>query len=93
MPIVDQEKCVIRHNRIRTIQGVSSLFCASFKPGLGVCKGDDGAGFMFEKMGKFYVRGIIALGIGYQNEVICDSKHFIAVTDIMPFISWIKQNL
>lgn len=93
MPIVSRDKCRIHHPRITSIEGVNSLFCASYKPGLAMCKGDDGAGFMFEQNGQYYIRGVISQGIGYQNEVTCDSKHFIAVTDIVSFLPWIKENM
>lgn len=93
MPIVSRDKCKIRHNRITSINGVNSLFCSSYKPGLAVCMGDDGAGFMFEQNGRYFIRGVIAQGIGYQNEVTCDAKHFIAVTNIVPFLTWIKANM
>lgn len=92
MRVASTQECVINSYLKKTVTSTDSIFCAGYKTDV-TCKGDDGAGLFFQQEGKWYLRGINSISVGYQDEVICDSKHFAAFTDVVPFIKWIESYL
>lgn len=92
MRVASSQECVLNSYLKKSVTSSDSIFCAGYKTDV-TCKGDDGAGLFFHQEGKWILRGINSISVGYQDEVICDSKHFAAFTDVVPFIKWIESYL
>lgn len=92
MPVKPKDSCVLRRSGLKDLKNSITLFCAGFRQGSSTCKGDDGTGLVMKVNNIWYLRGIDSCSIGYQEEVICDANHYAAITDVVPFISWIDAN-
>lgn len=91
MPVKPNEECTFQQSRVKHLLNSKTLFCASFHANAPTCKGDDGSGLFLNQNGVWYIRGIDSASIGEQNEVVCDDHHYAAITDIVPFTTWIRQ--
>ncbi|CAG9770052.1 unnamed protein product [Ceutorhynchus assimilis] len=88
MPIVAQESCLF--SNLSYFQLTSDVtFCAGKRDGTGTCIGDSGAGFMMNKNGKFYLRGLASLVLSDKGK--CDLTNFMVFCDAAKLTDWIRD--
>ncbi|CAH1118358.1 unnamed protein product [Phaedon cochleariae] len=67
--------------------------------GTSVCNGDSGGGMVFPKRGSnpnnpiWQLRGMVSISVALQNQVRCDSSHYVVFTDTAKYLDWIKKAL
>ncbi|KAJ8956093.1 hypothetical protein NQ318_016546 [Aromia moschata] len=98
MPVVSQETCIYSFPEFYSRFTSQSTFCAGFQNGTSVCNGDSGGGIVFPKTGSnpqnpiWQLRGLVSISVALQNQVRCDSKHYVVFTDVAKYLDWIKQD-
>lgn len=89
--IIDSRNCTLKHKKVAAVDAtLSSLFCAKYAEAL-PCKGDDGTGYYYPVGNKWHIGGIMSIGMALQENVTCDQNHFVAFTNITPFMDWIMS--
>ena len=58
--------------------------------GTSVCPGDSGGGLAFEHQKRFYLRGIVSIGIEPEGDRKCFTDQFTAFTRVSDFLSWME---
>lgn len=91
MPVVTHEQCIWSNREFFSRVTSDTSFCAGFNNGSSVCNGDSGGGMVFKYNNKWYIRGIVSIGLALQNHFTCDPNHYAVFTDVAKFIDWIKQ--
>lgn len=66
-------------------------YCAGYQNGTNVCTGDSGGGMIFKVGGKWYLRGLVSLGVAISNEDRCDPTQLVLFTNVVKFYDWIIQ--
>jgi hypothetical protein len=81
VPILkNKDNCFEGKNQMAAL-GVEKSFCAG-KPGNTVCRGNSGNGLIIKIGEKFFLKGIFS---------ICYTKTFAVFTNIIKYLSWIKN--
>lgn len=93
MPIHSNRECRDSNEPFFTRYLNEFNFCAGYKNGTSVCSGDSGSGMVFENNGKWYLRGIVSLGVSLANETRCDITQNVLFTNVPKFYDWIKGHL
>lgn len=91
LPILSHRECKMSNENFFTRYLHENNFCAGYRNGTNVCSGDSGSGMIFEIEGKWFLRGIVSLGVGLENETRCDISQNVLFTDVPDFFEWIKQ--
>ncbi|PSN46002.1 hypothetical protein C0J52_06353 [Blattella germanica] len=65
-------------------------FCAGYKNGTSVCPGDSGGGLAFENNERFYLRGIVSIGVEPERGKKCFTNQYTAFTKVSDFLPWIE---
>ncbi|XP_055375329.1 serine protease gd-like [Condylostylus longicornis] len=65
-------------------------FCAGYRNGQGPCKGDSGSGFMIERGGNWYLRGVVSGSLTHVKTV-CNLNEYAIYTDVAKFRKWIRS--
>ncbi|XP_030755177.1 serine protease gd-like [Sitophilus oryzae] len=96
LPIVSQEKCL----RSDKSPGGSFLritsektFCAGFRNGSGPCDGDSGSGFLLNKNGVFFLRGIVSTALMDPVTHSCNLDEYVVFTDASKYSSWLLNEI
>ncbi|XP_014219985.1 modular serine protease-like [Copidosoma floridanum] len=69
-------------------------FCAGYSNGSSVCDGDSGGGLVFKTDNKWYLRGIVSVGIGATKigaVRTCDSYAYSLYTRVSSHMEWIQD--
>ncbi|XP_008207498.1 modular serine protease [Nasonia vitripennis] len=69
-------------------------FCAGYTNGSSVCDGDSGGGLVFKTDNKWYLRGIVSVGIGATKVGAvrtCDSYAYSLYTRVSSHMEWIQD--
>ncbi|KAJ8686285.1 hypothetical protein QAD02_022079 [Eretmocerus hayati] len=69
-------------------------FCAGYTNGSSVCDGDSGGGLVFKTDNKWYLRGIVSVGLGFKKEGAtryCDSYAYSLYTRVSRHMEWIQD--
>lgn len=91
MPIVSQSTCLQSH---REFQYYSSnrTFCAGKRDtGVAPCNGDSGGPFTIFNNGRWYLRGIVSVGLKDHATNKCDVNNYVMFTDVAQFLPWIES--
>lgn len=62
--------------------------------GSSVCDGDSGGGLVFKSDNKWYLRGIVSVGIGIKKEgavKTCDSQAYSLYTRVSSHMEWVQD--
>lgn len=68
-------------------------FCAGYQNGTSVCPGDSGGGIAFERDQKYYVRGIVSVGLLPEGDAKCFTDQYTAFTKVSDFLTWMEDNI
>ncbi|XP_068082782.1 CLIP domain-containing serine protease HP8 [Anabrus simplex] len=70
-------------------------FCAGLQNGTAMCPGDSGSGLAFFRSedNKWYLRGIMSVGVKPKNHSKCEKTQFSAFTSISHYHNWLKQKI
>jgi len=71
-------------------------FCAKYVKGNALCVGDSGSGVEFLSEGAkpvWQLRGLVTIGAGLQNKLVCDDSTYVVVTDLVKHYKWIKSTV
>ncbi|XP_060533352.1 transmembrane protease serine 9-like isoform X2 [Cylas formicarius] len=87
VPIVATDQCLFSNLTYATITS-DMTFCAGRRDGKGPCIGDSGAGFVLNRHGKFYLRGLASLTLSDEGGH-CDLRNFAVFCDVARCKDWI----
>lgn len=87
-PIHDHRSCLSGKPKIAELSSVRT-FCAGWKNGTGVCRGDSGGGIIVLVKGVFYLRGIVSSSL-LTPAGDCDTYENAVYTDVLDFKDWIN---
>ncbi|RZC34687.1 limulus clotting factor C-like [Asbolus verrucosus] len=99
MPVVSQETCIYSFPDFYSRFTSSKTYCAGFKNGTSVCNGDSGGGMVFPKSNTnpnnpiWQLRGLVSISVALQNQLKCDSSHYVVFTDVAKYLDWIRASL
>ncbi|KAJ8910433.1 hypothetical protein NQ315_012575 [Exocentrus adspersus] len=99
MPVVSQETCIYSFPEFYSRFTSDHTFCAGYKNGTSVCNGDSGGGLVFPKAGGnknnpvWQLRGMVSISVALQNQLKCDSMHYVVFTDVAKYLDWVKTAL
>jgi secreted trypsin-like serine protease len=74
-------------------------FFGLFVEGTSVCNGDSGGGMVFPKTSSsssnpvWQLRGLVSISVALQNQLKCDSSHYVVFTDVAKYLDWIRASL
>lgn len=88
IPIVESNGKCYRENTGLAEIGSEKSFCAG-RPGVGVCLGDSGSGFMIKVNNKFYFKGIVSSSI--TTVTGCYTKDYAIYTDVSKYYEFIQN--
>jgi secreted trypsin-like serine protease len=79
----------------------NTQFNCNFFQGTSACNGDSGGGFVIEKEKKWFIRGIVSLGVvkniynggGEYVTRVCNENFPSLYTDLAGSMQWIAQNV
>lgn len=89
MPVVSQEECLRSNISFYDITS-EKTFCAGFRNDSGPCNGDSGSGFVMNRNGRWYLKGIVSMSLSEPFKRTCDLKNYVVFTDASKFLDWIK---
>nr|CAD7575376.1 unnamed protein product [Timema californicum] len=90
LPFIDFTKCWNTvPERFRTYI-TPDKFCAGYTNGTSVCPGDSGGGLSFEYKKKWYLRGVVSVGVGPDGDSKCYTEQYTAFTTVSTFLDFIK---
>jgi secreted trypsin-like serine protease len=61
--------------------------------GTSVCPGDSGGGIAFERDQKYYLRGIVSVGLEPEGDAKCFTDQYTAFTKVSDFLTWMEDNI
>ncbi|KAJ3653082.1 hypothetical protein Zmor_018999 [Zophobas morio] len=99
MPVVSQETCIYSFPDFYSRFTSNTTYCAGFKNGTSVCNGDSGGGMVFPKSNSnsgnpvWQLRGLVSISVALQNQLKCDSSHYVVFTDVAKYLDWIRASL
>ncbi|KAF2885246.1 hypothetical protein ILUMI_20912 [Ignelater luminosus] len=70
--------------------------CAVYEKANTICVGESGSGFtVLSDTPKpvWQLRGLISVGAGLQNNLVCNESNYIVLTDLAKYLNWIKATL
>ncbi|GAB0091379.1 hypothetical protein DMENIID0001_062170 [Sergentomyia squamirostris] len=89
IPVVSDATCLRSHQAFQMIT-TEQTFCGGWRNGsYSPCNGDSGGGMIFNREGKWFIRGIVSTSLSNQN--ICDPNEYVVFVDVVPFLEWIKS--
>jgi len=71
----------------------------SFILGTNACNGDSGGGLTMHLEGRWFVRGLVSLGVSKNIEekgvtrYLCNTKYYTLYTDLANYMEWIVQHV
>nr|CAD7439381.1 unnamed protein product [Timema bartmani] len=90
LPFIDFTKCWNTvPERFRTYI-TPDKFCAGYTNGTSVCPGDSGGGLSFEYKKKWYLRGVVSVGVGPDGDSKCYTEQYTAFTTVSNFLDFLK---
>nr|CAD7194110.1 unnamed protein product [Timema douglasi] len=90
LPFIDFTKCWNTvPERFRTYI-TPDKFCAGYTNGTSVCPGDSGGGLSFEYKKKWYLRGVVSVGVGPDGDSKCYTEQYTAFTTVSTFLDFLK---
>ncbi|XP_055695250.1 serine protease gd-like [Lutzomyia longipalpis] len=93
IPVVSDETCLRSHDAFTKITS-EVTFCAGWRNGTdGPCNGDSGGGLMFEREGRWTLRGVVSTSLTDRQSNLCDLKEYVVFTDVVSFVVWIETFL
>ncbi|KAJ6630488.1 Chymotrypsinogen B [Pseudolycoriella hygida] len=101
MRIVDSIDCLRSDSSTYGIYLTQNNFCAGYRNGTSVCRGDSGGSLVLEQSDEvFYIRGIVSAtpviieqGLSNAGNAACDSMKFAIFTDVAQYLPWIRDNI
>ncbi|XP_058797800.1 limulus clotting factor C-like [Phymastichus coffea] len=95
VPYVSQTACKVKSAQAESDRFLTSdKFCAGYTNGSSVCDGDSGGGLVFKTDNKWYLRGIVSVGIGASKQGAvrtCDSHTYSLYTRVSKHMDWIQD--
>ncbi|XP_023317257.1 modular serine protease-like [Trichogramma pretiosum] len=94
LPYANQAQCQEENRNSDNYKFFSdSKFCAGWRNGSSVCSGDSGGGLVFKHQSKWYLRGIVSLGLVKDREDpnACEKYRYTLFERVSKHIGWIKD--
>jgi secreted trypsin-like serine protease len=66
------------------------IYCPT---GTSVCPGDSGGGIAFERDKKYYLRGVVSVGLEPEDGAKCFTDQYTAFTRVSEFLTWMEDNI
>jgi hypothetical protein len=88
IPVVSQEQCLRSAEAFAFITS-SRTFCAGRRNGEGPCNGDSGSGFIMQRNGKWFLRGVVSISTYDSVKQSCDLSNYVVFTDVSKFRKWL----
>ncbi|KAJ4450811.1 hypothetical protein ANN_02241, partial [Periplaneta americana] len=93
LPFVNFQKCWETIPETFQSYVTRDKFCAGYLNGTSVCPGDSGGGLAFERDKKFYLRGIVSVGLEPEGSAKCFTDQYTAFTRVSDFLTWMELNM
>ncbi|XP_055678835.1 coagulation factor IX-like isoform X3 [Lutzomyia longipalpis] len=91
IPVVSDETC-LRSNEAFVKITSEVTFCAGWRNGTeGPCNGDSGGPFVFEKDGRWTLRGVVSTSLLTDGGNTCNLNEYVVFTDVSQFTDWITS--
>ncbi|GAB0092288.1 hypothetical protein DMENIID0001_072780 [Sergentomyia squamirostris] len=89
IPVVSDETC-LRSNLAFTKITSDKTFCAGWRNGTeGPCNGDSGGGLIFDRNGRWTLRGVVSTALSTDGSNTCNLNEYVVFTDVAQFTDWI----
>uniref|UniRef100_A0A1L8DQJ0 Putative trypsin-like serine protease n=2 Tax=Nyssomyia neivai TaxID=330878 RepID=A0A1L8DQJ0_9DIPT len=89
IPVVSDEVCLRSHEAFSRITS-DVTFCAGWRNGTeGPCNGDSGGPFVFERDGRWTLRGVVSTSLITDGSNTCNLNEYVVFTDVTKFTDWI----
>ncbi|XP_055678844.1 serine protease gd-like [Lutzomyia longipalpis] len=89
IPVVSDAEC-LRSNDVFTRITSDVTFCAGWRNGTeGPCNGDSGGSLVFDKDGRWTLRGVVSTSLLTDGSNTCNLNEYVVFTDVVPFTDWI----
>ena len=86
--IVNNKRC-FENNPILSVISSQRTFCGVGESSEQPCNGDGGAGLVFNKENKWYLRGIVSVSVALRGK--CELGTPVIFTNVANFIDWIAN--
>lgn len=91
IPVVSDETCINSNDVFSKLVSEVS-FCAGWRNGTeGPCNGDSGGPLLFQRRGRWTLRGVVSTALYIDNTNICDLNEYVVFTDVAKFRDWIMS--
>ncbi|XP_068083161.1 CLIP domain-containing serine protease HP8 isoform X2 [Anabrus simplex] len=93
LPYIDFDTCWKTVPRAFRSYITPDKFCAGLRNGTTVCPGDSGGGLVFADIveKKWYIRGIVSVGVQPDAKSKCRKAQFSAFTSISSYRTWLRE--
>lgn len=92
MPVVGTSRCSSSNRDLERVVS-EKTFCAGERRGKGLCTEDSGSPFMFQRNGRWTLRGITSsVLLDFQTKK-CNNKDYVVFSDAGKYAQWIRSNL
>ncbi|RZB39484.1 Trypsin domain containing protein, partial [Asbolus verrucosus] len=86
LPLVTREQCSQNLPEDYEIYLTYDKFCAGYlDKGVGICKGDTGSGLMLKHNGRYYITGIVSIGVRPSTGE-CDGQQYGLYTSVYKYL-------